>query len=229
MIEGEVVGETTVSRVPAATSSPAKKSARACPQSKRRTVQNRHTYLRELDLAHEANAEVFEDDTVGRGEEGEDVRDEVLLVIAQGFPVLDVVGKVNLLGCEIEDGTRRLATTVNWRVLQSRKGTARAWRDRMLGRETGWRVRVGGYEHVPVQKEASAFLYISQMSPYLMGNMVKRSSFLSSSGSAKRFSVVSSAPIVERWFLVVLVENGSETTTRGAKVVSGLLSRRGDE
>jgi hypothetical protein len=88
---------------------------------------------------------------------------------------------------------------------------------------------VGGYEHVPVQKEASAFLYISQMSPYLMGNMVKRSSFLSSSGSAKRFSVVSSAPIVERWFLVVLVENGSETTTRGAKVVSGLLSRRGDE
>jgi len=37
---------------------------------------------------------------------------------------------------------------------------------------------------VPVQKEASAFLYISQMSPYLMGNMVKRSSLGSSRGSA---------------------------------------------
>ena len=59
----------------------------------------RETYLRELDLAHETNAEVFENDTVGGGEEGEDVRDEVLFVIAQGFPVLDVVREVNLLGC----------------------------------------------------------------------------------------------------------------------------------
>jgi len=39
---------------------------------------------------------------------------------------------------------------------------------------------------VPVQKEASAFLYISQMSPYLMGNMVKRSSLASRRGSATR-------------------------------------------
>ena len=115
VIGGEVVGETTVSRVPAATSSPAKKSARACPQSKRRTVQNRHTYLRELDLAHEANAEVFEDDTVGRGEEGEDVRDEVLLVIAQGFPVLDVVREVNLLGCDF--GKRQVSDNGQFTVL----------------------------------------------------------------------------------------------------------------
>ena len=36
----------------------------------------------------------------------------------------------------------------------------------------------------PVQKLASAFLYISHTSRYLMGNMQKRSGFSSRSGSA---------------------------------------------
>ena len=36
---------------------------------------------------------------------------------------------------------------------------------------------------VPVQKEASAFLYISQIAGYLIGNMQKRSSFSHKSGS----------------------------------------------
>ena len=67
------------------------------------------THLRELDLAHEANAEVLEDDTVGGGEEGEDVGDEVLLVVGEALPVLRVVGEVDLLGCGMsgEAGTRR--------------------------------------------------------------------------------------------------------------------------
>ena len=54
---------------------------------------------------------------------------------------------------------------------------------------------------VPVQKEASAFLYISQMSPYLMGNMVKRSSLASRRGSATRATslLLDSATMVSLW------------------------------
>ena len=57
------------------------------------------SHLGELHLAHEAHAEVLEDDAVGGGEEGENVRDEVLLIIGEVLPVLHVVGQVDLLGC----------------------------------------------------------------------------------------------------------------------------------
>tara|TARA_B100000482_G_scaffold62517_1_gene43305 strand:+ start:1212 stop:1412 length:201 start_codon:yes stop_codon:yes gene_type:complete len=63
-------------------------------------------YLGELHLAHEANAEVLEDDAVRRGEEGEDVLDEVLLVLAELGPVHHVVGEVHLLGCTGRGGGR---------------------------------------------------------------------------------------------------------------------------
>jgi hypothetical protein len=56
------------------------------------------THLGELDLLHEAHAEVLEHDAVGGGEEGEDVADEVALVVRQVLPVLLVVAQVNLLG-----------------------------------------------------------------------------------------------------------------------------------
>ena len=62
------------------------------------------THLRELHLAHEAHAEVLEDDAVGGGEEGENVRDEVLLIIGEVLPVLHVVGQVDLLGCRDGEG-----------------------------------------------------------------------------------------------------------------------------
>lgn len=57
------------------------------------------SHLGELHLAHEAHAEVLEDDAVGGGEEGENVRDEVLLIVGEVLPVLHVVGQVDLLGC----------------------------------------------------------------------------------------------------------------------------------
>eukprot|EP00951_Prasinocladus_malaysianus_P008905 scaffold64771_cov32-Prasinocladus_malaysianus.AAC.1 len=38
--------------------------------------------------------------------------------------------------------------------------------------------------NIPVQNDASAFLYISQMDWYLTGNMQKRSGFSASSGSS---------------------------------------------
>mmetsp|Transcript_33811 Transcript_33811/g.82954 ORF Transcript_33811/g.82954 Transcript_33811/m.82954 type:complete len:368 (-) Transcript_33811:96-1199(-) len=53
--------------------------------------------LGHLDLLHEAHAEVLQHDAVGRREEGEDVADEVLLVVGQLLPVLHVVAQVNLL------------------------------------------------------------------------------------------------------------------------------------
>ena len=65
----------------------------------------------------------------------------------------------------------------------------------MRAREKGSAMRLWGFQDVPVQKEASAFLYISQMSPYLMGNIVKRSSLVSSRGSGRRFSAAFSATI----------------------------------
>lgn len=63
-------------------------------------------HLGELHLAHEANAEVLEDDAVGGGEEGEDVLDEVLLVAVELVPVHHVVGEVDLLGCTGRTGGR---------------------------------------------------------------------------------------------------------------------------
>ena len=53
--------------------------------------------LRSLDFGHEALSEVFENNTVGGGEEGENMLDEVLLVIIELFPILDVLGEVNFL------------------------------------------------------------------------------------------------------------------------------------
>lgn len=52
---------------------------------------------------------------------------------------------------------------------------------------------------VPVQNEASAFLYISQMSLYLMGNIVKRSAFSSRRGSASWSLLLASATIFVVW------------------------------
>ena len=63
-------------------------------------------HLGELHLAHEANAEVLEDDAVGGGEEGKDVLDEVLLVVVELVPVHHVVGEVDLLGCTGRTGGR---------------------------------------------------------------------------------------------------------------------------
>lgn len=55
--------------------------------------------LGDLDLAAEALNEVLVDDAVGSGEEGQDVRDEVLLIIVQAVvPVVQILGEVNLLG-----------------------------------------------------------------------------------------------------------------------------------
>jgi len=49
------------------------------------------TYLWNLDLLHEPNAQVFQHDAVRSGKEGQNVRDEVLLIRGELFPVLHVV------------------------------------------------------------------------------------------------------------------------------------------
>jgi len=56
------------------------------------------TGLGDLDFLHEAGGEVFENDTVGGGKEGEDVGDEVALAVGEGVPVAEVLGEVNLFG-----------------------------------------------------------------------------------------------------------------------------------
>ena len=53
--------------------------------------------LRDLDLGGEVAREVLEHDAIGRGEEGEDVLDEVALVVAELLPVRQVLAEVNLL------------------------------------------------------------------------------------------------------------------------------------
>ena len=56
------------------------------PQSVSRAVfesrrfQNMYSYLRNLDLRHEALAQIFEHDAITGGKEGQDVTNEVLLV-----------------------------------------------------------------------------------------------------------------------------------------------------
>jgi hypothetical protein len=53
--------------------------------------------LGDLDLGGEAAGEVLEDDAIGGGKEGEDVLDEVLLVVSQLLPVRHVLREVHLL------------------------------------------------------------------------------------------------------------------------------------
>lgn len=53
----------------------------------------------DLDFAAESLDQVFVDNAVGGGEEGEHVGDEIFLVIVQPIiPVMQVFGKVNLFG-----------------------------------------------------------------------------------------------------------------------------------
>lgn len=91
------------------------------------------TRLCDLDLFHEANGEIFEDDAFGCGEEGKDMTDEVAFVGGEILPV--------------------------WKI--GRESTSSA-----------------------VQKEASAFLYISHICGYWIGNMQKRSGLEDSNGSS---------------------------------------------
>lgn len=56
--------------------------------------------FRDLDLAAESLDEVLVDDTIGGGEEGEHVRDEVPLIIIQAVvPVVQIFGEVDFLSC----------------------------------------------------------------------------------------------------------------------------------
>lgn len=55
--------------------------------------------LGDLDLAAEALDQVLVDNAIRGGKEGQDVRDEVLLVIVQAVvPVVQILGQINLLG-----------------------------------------------------------------------------------------------------------------------------------
>ena len=60
-------------------------------KKERREREREPTYLWNLDLLHEPNAQVFQHDAVRSGKEGQNVRDEVLLIRGELFPVLHVV------------------------------------------------------------------------------------------------------------------------------------------
>ena len=53
--------------------------------------------LGDLNLGGEPLSEVLEDNTIRCGEEGEDVFDEMLFILGESLPVLDVLGQVHLL------------------------------------------------------------------------------------------------------------------------------------
>jgi hypothetical protein len=57
------------------------------------------THLGNGDLGQEADAQVLQDDAVGRGEESQNVGDKVFLVVRQLLPVRSVRAQVDLLGC----------------------------------------------------------------------------------------------------------------------------------
>ena len=65
--------------------------------------------FRNLNLAHETNAEVFEHDAVRGGEEREHVRDKVLLILRERLPVLHVVRQIDFLRC-LRTKTRAIAS-----------------------------------------------------------------------------------------------------------------------
>lgn len=52
----------------------------------------------DLDFLHEPDGEILEDDSVGGGEEGQDVSEEVLLVGGQGFELTNVLREIDFLG-----------------------------------------------------------------------------------------------------------------------------------
>lgn len=55
--------------------------------------------LRDLDLSTETLQQVLVDNAVGGSEEGENVRDEVALIVVQAVvPVVQILGQINLLG-----------------------------------------------------------------------------------------------------------------------------------
>ena len=60
-------------------------------RSKKERREREPTYLWDLDLLHEPNAQVFQHDAVRSGKESQNVRDEVLLIRGELFPVLHVV------------------------------------------------------------------------------------------------------------------------------------------
>ena len=56
------------------------------------------TGLGALDLCGKVTREVFVDNTIGGGEEGKDVGDEVTFIAGKAFPIFEVGGKVNFFG-----------------------------------------------------------------------------------------------------------------------------------
>jgi len=56
------------------------------------------TRFRDLNFFHESSGEIFEDDTVGGGEEGEDMGNEVAFAVGEVVPVLKIGGKIDFFG-----------------------------------------------------------------------------------------------------------------------------------
>lgn len=54
--------------------------------------------FRDLDLGAELLGQVFHDDTIASGEEGEDVFDEMFLVGVEFFPVSEVLNEIDFFG-----------------------------------------------------------------------------------------------------------------------------------
>ena len=143
--------------------------------------------FRNLNFLHETHAKVFEHDAIRGGEEGEDVGNKVLLILGQAFPMLHVVGQIDFFRC-VYARLRIVSLTIHPHTLSyssprdsnsparlnlpNSRNASRLASSSLLPRRD--RIDI---LHAPVQKDASAFLYISQTALYLIGNIVKLRTF----------------------------------------------------
>ena len=76
--------------------------------------------FRDLDFLHETHTQVLIDNAIGSGEKGENVGNEVTLVVAERFPVLLVAAKVDFLSCkEGKRGEEWVKNRKEWDELMS--------------------------------------------------------------------------------------------------------------
>jgi hypothetical protein len=69
--------------------------------------------FRDLDFLHETNSEIFVDNAVGSGKEGEDVGNEVAFVVVEGFPMHEIAAKIDFFGCRKERKKERRGLVKN--------------------------------------------------------------------------------------------------------------------
>jgi hypothetical protein len=81
--------------------------------------------FRDLNFFHETDPQIFIDDAVRGSKESQDVRNEMLLVIGQRLPVLDVAAQIDFFGCSErlrKEGNQCNSLRPDMVVVTTRKG-----------------------------------------------------------------------------------------------------------